>query len=199
MQKLWIVLLILALLGGGTDWVSAAITQRIIHAGDTPLASTCKVTQTGPMQLTLSTCSWTTTGEGKILDRFESAFAALGVGLAAQALRENKAEWHGSRVRVWLRDKQDNIIERSRTRMLSVDVVLNIVAGETWVVYLVDGLGVTMNAVLLKNKELRPAGILDYILLPFTVPVGTTNLNTINIEVFTVLPGFPAPKGMFEK
>ena len=194
MKKIWIIFLILALLVGDTGWLSAAITQRIIHAGDTPLASNCQVTQTGPMQLTVSTCLWTTTGQAKIIH--ESKVPNLKNEIAAGRVERMP---DGVRVRGWLRNAQGNIIEKSRTRFILAKVILNIVAGNTWVAYLADGPGVTMNVVLQKEEDPKPTGTLDYILFPFTVPVGTINLNTINLEVFTVLPGFPAPKGLFEK
>ncbi|KKL79491.1 hypothetical protein LCGC14_2014320, partial [marine sediment metagenome] len=62
-MKTLVISLLLLFLGGGYDGVSAAITERIIYAGNTPLASDCRVTQTGPMELTVMPCSWTTTGD----------------------------------------------------------------------------------------------------------------------------------------
>ncbi len=194
MKKTWIVLLVLTTLGRGYDGVSAAITQRIIHAGNTPLASDCVVTQTGPMQLTVSTCSWTTTGQAKIVH--ESKVPNLSNEIAVGNVERMP---YSRRVRGWLQDSQGNIIEKSRTRFIPVPVVLNITAGETWVAYLVNGPGVTMAVVLQKRGELRPAGTLDYILFPFVVPVSTTDLSGIDIEVFTVRPDFPPAKGLFEK
>ena len=199
MKKTQILLLIIALLGASYDGVSAAITQRIIHAGDTPLASTCTVVQTDSMELTVSACSFTTTGEAKIIDRFESVFAALGAGPVAQALRENKAEWYGSRVRVWLRDKQGNIIERSATYILPVANLITVPIGGPYFIYLVKNPGLKMEAILLSTRAPRPTNYVHYLAFEFTVPAGTTDLSGIEIEVFTVLPGFPAPKGLFEK
>ncbi len=199
MKKIWISLLFFFLLLGGTDTPFASIGQRIIHAGDTPLASTCTVAQTGPMELTVSKCSFTTTGQAKILSRLDSAFAMTGLGEVAQALQEGKAEWHGSRVRVWLRDKQGNIIERSKTHVRNVATTVTVPGPGQWVVYLIYGPGINLNVVLQLWSDPRPTNYVEYIVMPFVVTVGTTNLNTINLEVFTVLPGFPPPKGMFEK
>ena len=194
MKRTWIVLLFLVAFGWSTDWVSAAITQRIIHAGDTPLASNCQVAQTGPMQLTVSACSWTTTGQAKIVH--ESKVPNLKNEIAAGRVERMP---DGVRVRGWLRNAQGNIIEKSRTRFIPAKIILNIVAGETWVAYLVNGPGRTMVVTLQKRGEPRPTGTLDYILFPFVVPAGTTDLSAINIQVFTVLPGFPPAKGIFEK
>ena len=200
MKTLTIGLLFALFLGAGGSWVSATITERVIYAGDTPLKSTCTVTQTGPMELTAAACQWTTTGEARVFSVLQSLIARTGFGELAQSLAEDKAEWshNGTRVRAWLRDKQGNIIARSRTRVLT-PTVLSITAGETWVVYMVDGPGVTMNLVLEKWDGDRPENTLDYLLLPFEVPAGITDLGGIKIEVFTVKSGHVPVKGLFEK
>ncbi len=197
-MKTLIISLLLLFLSGIAQ---AAITERIIYAGDTPLTSDCRVTQTGPMKLTVMPCSWTTTGEARILGPIDSLVAATGFGPVAKALREGNAEWHHNRVRVWLRDKQGNIIEKSRRRILSLATTLTITAGKRWAIYLLDGPGVTMIPTLVEWDGLsgRPSDMLDYIVLPFLVPLNTIDLNTITIEVFTVRPDFPPAKGLFEK
>ena len=171
----------------------ATITQRIIHAGDTPLFSDCAVTQTGPMELSVATCRWTTRGEAGIAPKEK-------VSDLSNKIAAGQAEMmpDGKRARWWLTDNQGNIIDKSRTRVLP-PTVLSISAGNTWVVYMVDGPGVTMTLRLQPWTGISPEGVLNYLLMPFKVPAGTTDLNTIDIEVFTVLPGFPAPKGLFEK
>ena len=183
-----------------TSSSQANIIPRVIYAGDTPLSSDCVVTQTGPMELTAGPCLWTTTGQARVFGLLESIPALLGLGELGRAVAEGKAELfqRGTRVRAWLRDKQGNIIERSRIRILA-PTVLSISAGGTWVVYMVDGPGVTMTLVLQPKDDPRPAGTLDYLLLPFNVPAGTTDLNTIKIEVFTVRPGLAPARGLFEK
>ena len=202
MKKI-IVLLMLCSLFVATS-IHADITERIIYAGDTPLSSTCKVTQTAPMELTVAACSWTTTGQSRVvnLNIIEAMLTELGVGSVAELISQGKAEFlpgaFPSRVRGWLIDKAGNIIERSRARVLS-PTVLTITAGETWVVYMVDGLGVTMNLVLKKWDGVKPVGTLNYLIMPFEVPAGTTDLTSIKIEVFTVKPNFPPRKGLFEK
>ncbi len=201
MKTLIISLLFALLLPGGGTGVFAAITEQTIYAGDTPMFSNCSVEQTGPMELTVMPCSWTTPGLARVFSILESLPAQIGLGELGKALRENKAEWlpGHQRVRVWWRDAEDNIIKKSRTRVLSVPKVLTITAGTFWVVYMVDGPGVTMDIVLQPWKVERPDNTLDYLIFEFDVPVGTTDLNTIDLEVFTVRPDFPPAKGIFEK
>ncbi|HEB26529.1 MAG TPA: hypothetical protein ENI05_01960 [Porticoccus sp.] len=198
-MKALIISLLLILVGGGFDGISAAITQRIIHAGDTPLFSDCGVTQTGPMELTVTPCTFTTTGEARIASRLNSVFALTGIGPVAQALREDKAEWHGNRVRAWLRDKQGNIIEKSVTWRLPTVEIIGVTPGETYFLYLIEDVGVTMEVLLIPVSSPRPAGYIHYLAFEFTVPLGTTNLSSVDIEVFTVRPDFPPAKGLFEK
>ena len=177
----------------------AGITERVIYAGNTPLASDCRVTQTGPMELTVAPCSFATTGEARIASRLDSAFALMGVGPIAQALREDKAEWHGNRVRIWLRDKEGNIIEKSVTWRLPTVEIIGVTPGETYFLYLIEDVGVTMEVLLIPVSSPRPAGYIHYLAFEFTVPLGTTDLGGIEIEVFTVRPNFPPVKSLFEK
>ena len=197
MKSVIISLLVLLLL---TTSSQAAITQRVIYAGDTPLASTCQVTQTGPMELTVVPCTFTTTGEARILSRLDSAFALTGIGPVAKALREGKAEWHGNRVRVWLHDKDGKIIERSVTYHLTTTASIIVPPGDTYLVYLVkSNPGLKMDAILRSEAAPRPANHIHPLVFEFTVPMGTTDLSGIDIEVFTVRPGHAPPKDLFQK
>ena len=201
MLKTLIISLLLLFLGAGGSWVSAAITERVIYAGDTPLTSNCRVTQTGPMELTIAPCTFTTTGEAKIFSIFESIGARLGVGRLANAIVEDRAEMvkDGMRVRGWLTDKQGNIIEKSVTWRLPTAEIITVAPGETYFIYLVKKAGATMETVLLPVSDLSPISYIHYLAFEFTVPLGTTNLGGIEIEVFTVRPDFPPTKGLFEK
>lgn len=172
----------------------AGIVERVIYTGDTPLASTCTVTQTGLMELTVSACSFTTTGQARIVAR--EKVSNLPNEIAAGRV-QNMPD--GKRVRGWFRDKDGNIIDKSKTHTRATPVALSITAGDTWVVYLLDGPGVTMDVVLQRWDDPRPANFIGFIVMPFTVPTGTTDLSTITIEVFTVKPDFPPPKGLFER
>lgn len=178
-----------------------AVVERVIHSGDTPLFSDCKVTQTGPMELTVAPCTFTTTGEAKVFGVAESLPAMVGIGPLANALREGKAEWmSGSlRVRAWLRNGQGNIIERSRTRFLPVAAVTVVPAGNVYFLYLIEKPGPTLGVVLMSTSSPRPLNYIHILAFDFTVPVGTTDLSGIEIEVFTVKPGFPPSKGLFQK
>ena len=214
MKKTWIVLLFLVALGAGGSWVSAAITERVIHAGDTPLASDCRVTQTGPMELTVMPCFWTTTGEARIVDvtkaignfadntlptfkeRFTSGIQELEHRVAAGEIEYMP---DGKRIRGWLKNKDGSIIRKKATYRVAPKTVLTIVAGQKYVVYMLRGPGQTMNVALMNPADTRPSTFIDYLVFKFDVPVGTTDLNTITLEVFTVRPNFPPRKGLFEK
>ena len=187
-------ILLLLFLGAEGSWVSAAITERVIHAGDTPLASTCVVTQTAPMELTVSKCAFTTTGQAKIVD--ESKVPSLKNEIAAGRVERMP---DGKRVRGWLRDRQGNIIEKSKTHVHNVATTVTVPGPGSWVVYLTDGPGINLDVVLQLWEDPLPPNFVEYIIMPFVIPVGTANLNQVDLEVFTVLPGFPASKGLFEK
>ncbi len=181
--------------------VQAAISDRVIYSGDTPLASDCKVVQTGPLELTVAPCSFTTTGQARVFGRVQSMPALIGVGPLATAVREGRAEWMqgGHRIRGWLTDKQGNIIERSVTWRLPTAAIITVTPGDTYFIYLVKKAGVTMETALLPVSSPRPTGYIHYLAFEFTVPLGTTDLSGIEIEVFTVRPDFPPAKGLFEK
>ena len=198
MKKLIISLLIVLFLGGVAH---AAITERIIYAGPTPLASTCQVTQTGPMELTVAPCTFTTTGWARIYGILQSLVARSGVGELARAVAQGKAEWtsNGLRIRGWLRDKQGNIIERSATWRLPSAESVTVTPGNTYFLYLVKKAGVTMEIKLLPVNDPTPTTYVHYLALDFTVPLGTTDLSTVKIEVYTVRRGDRPAKGLFEK
>lgn len=196
-------LLIVLFFGGLPEGISAAITERVIYAGDTPLESDCQVTQTGPMEITVMPCFWTTTGEARILTPsiIEWAAAKLGQGAFGRAIGQNRAEWmpDNKRIRGWLVDSQGNIIERSVTYRLGQLAVLTITAGQKYRAYMVDGPGNTMTIFLMDPIDPLPFGFINYLIFKFDVPAGTTDLSTVTLEVFTVRPDFPPAKGLFEK
>ncbi len=181
--------------------VQAGIVERVIYAGDTPLFSDCSLTQTGPMELTVTPCTFATTGQARIFSRIQSLPAQAGIGALASAVRQGRAEWMhgGQRIRGWLTDKQGNIIEKSATWRLPVTNVITVIPGETYFIYLIKKAGVTMEVALIARSVPKPIGYIHYLAFEFEVPLGTTDLNSIEIEVFTVRPDFPPAKGLFEK
>lgn len=199
MKTVILIGLLTALLLVDVGPVAAGITERIIYAGDTPLASDCQLTRTGPMELTVVPCTFTTTGQAKIMSRLDSAFALTGLGSVAQALREDKAEWHGNRVRAWLRDKNGEIIERSITYRLTTSNSMLVPVGGPYFIYLVKKSSLKMEVILLSTRAPRPANYIHILAFEFPVPLGTTNLSGIDMEVFTVKPDFPPAKSLFEK
>ena len=186
--------LILAFLLASAWHTQAGLVEQDIYAATTLLASTCTVIQTGPMQLTIPPCSWTTTGLSRIVSREKVPNLTNEIAAGRVEMTPN------GRVRGWLRDKTGNILEKSRTRILPSSVTFNITAG-MWAIYLVDGPGVTMVPTLVawSNSSKDPAGTLDYLVLPFPVPVGTTDLSGITIEFHVIKPGVRPAKGVFEK
>ena len=179
----------------------AGISERIIYAVDTLLASTCTITQTGPMELTILPCTFTTTGDSKILSVFNSLPAHTGLGELARAIRQGKAQWTpgGLRLRVWFQDKQGKVIEKSVTYHLLTTNTITVSPGNTYFIYLIKTARTTMKAWLVLESEPRPTGYINDLVSEFTVPLATTNLTNIEIKVFTVRPDFPPAKGMFEK
>ena len=195
MKKIsWIVLLVALFLGSGTDRVQAALIERAIFAGDTPLLSTCTVTQSGPMELTVAPCSFITTGQSRIVEK--SKVKNLPNEIAAGRVEMMS---DGKRVRGWLRDKAGNIIEKARALFLPVSAVTIIPTGNTYFLYLVEKAGPTLGVVLLSESDPRPVNYVHFLAFAFTVPAGTTDLSGITIEVFTVKPGFPPARGIFER
>ncbi|KKL22781.1 hypothetical protein LCGC14_2431990, partial [marine sediment metagenome] len=116
----------------------ADIVDWVIYAGDTPLTTDCRITQTGPMELTVEPCTFTTIGKARIFNALQALPARIGVGALAEALRDGKAEWMpaGLRIRAWLQDKQGNVIERSVTYQLPVTSVMTVPAGDEYYIYL---------------------------------------------------------------
>ena len=194
-----LIISLLLLLFGGT--AQAAITERVIHAGDTPLTNSCTVVQTAPLELTVFPCTFTTTGEAKIFNVIESLLAQTGIGQLAKAIQENKAEWMpgGLRIRAWLRTEFGDVIERSVMWNLPVTSVITFTPGDTYYLYLVKKAGVTMGVIALPVTAPRPAGYIHYLAFEIVVPLGTTDLNSVNIEVFTVKPGHAPTKSLFKK
>ncbi|HEB27639.1 MAG TPA: hypothetical protein ENI05_07655 [Porticoccus sp.] len=195
MKKLIFSLLFSLFLAGGTDWVSAAITERIIHAGNTPLASDCQVTQTSFMELTVLPCFWTTTGQARIVPKEKVPDL---VGAIARGEVEMLPD--GKRVRGWLINKDGSFVSKRKTYRVIPKAVLTVVAGQTYIVYMLRAPGQNrMNIVLMDSEDPRPSTFINYLVFEFDVPFGTIDLSTVPLEVFTVRPNFPPAKGLFEK
>jgi len=169
------------------------IKQRIIYSGDTPLFSDFAVTQTDPMQLTISGGDFQITGQAKILEKKK---------VPADFLADGRAELmpDGKRVRVWLQDKvTKQIKDKSKRRTILGQTTVNAVAhptkSKTYRVDLRSPSDIVMLVQVQSWLEDEPEPITSdlthTLVFPFVVPPGTTDLSGIDIEVFTVLPGFP--------
>ena len=169
------------------------IKQRIIHAGDTPLFSDFAVAQTGPMQLTISGGDFQITGQAKILGKNKIPLAFLTDG-RAELMPD------GKRVRVWLQDKvTKQIQDKSKRRKIVGQTTVNIVAhpikSKTYRIDLRSPSDTIMlvqaQSWLKDDPEPITSDLTHMLVFPFVIPPGTTDLSGIDIEVFTVLPGFP--------
>lgn len=173
------------------------LQPQTIHAGDTPLACTLTVAQTGPMALTVRAGHFTTTGEARIALAGEA-------GDADALVAAGRAEWlpDGAHLRLWLLGPDGQPLARSATHTLAAEAVLPLSADPTSdKLYLVElGLANGTPDVLCRSQlagealPAPPAGWtpLHWLAGPFVVPPGTTDLAGLPIPVFTVLPGFPA-------
>ncbi len=198
MKRIILSLFFWFLLGG---FAQADIVERVIYAADTPLFNDCSVTQTGLMELTIAPCSFTTTGQARVFSVIKSLPAKLGIGELARALDRGEAEWlpGNMRVRAWLKSKNGDIIARSERLLLTIPSILVIPAGDTYFIYLVRKAGPIMEAVLLPVSAPQPDNNVHILAYEFEVPIGTTDLSEVIIEVFTVKSGKKPKKGMFEK
>src|SRR3990167_3551713 len=88
--------------------------RGLIFSGDTPLACTIAVEQTGPMQLTVRAGAFTSTGQARIRDYVPAAHDAAIAAGDAEMLPD------GQRVRLWIRGA------RARTYTLAADVVIDL-------------------------------------------------------------------------
>ncbi len=176
---------------------NAQIVNRSIYARETSLASTCLAILTGPMQITIPACSFTTTGQARVLSQTDSNRDQL-----EDLLSKNMAEkTSDGRIRVWLQKKDGTVEDRSRTVTLSANVIQTIVplAADT---YYRAALGIEAgmaNILWQSSTDQRtwlptpPASwsLIHILIFPFLVPAGDTSLFNNRIEVFTVLLGFP--------
>ena len=181
------------------------IVSQTIHAGDTPLACTLTVEQTGPMQLTVRAGSFTTTGEARILTATDIQQMRLD---PAALIAAGKAEWlpDGARLRVWLQDQSGAPVLKSATYTLAADVVLNLTSDPTSAKrYLLDfGTLAGVPDVLCRSQfdgealPAEPAGwqAIHWLVDGFVVPAQTTSLDAVLLRAFAVVPGFPVVDGV---
>ena len=181
-----------------TGSASAEVRGRVMYAGETPLASTCTVSVVAPMTLRIAPCVFTTTGEARVRAYRPEHHQAL--------LDEGKAErlpHDPTRVRLWKLGKDGQPVERSQALTLPAAVDMVATPGATHRIVLTRrGDTVRLDA-LLQRRPTRGAypafppghAPVQILAFDFAVPAGTTDLHTVPVEVFTVLPGFPPGTG----
>jgi len=176
--------------------IKSEIYRGKIYAGDTPLACSIAVEQTGPMQLTIRAGSFTTTGQARI---FEAGI--IDSTLLESLLTEDKAEMMADgRVRVWIQDATGQPVAKSQTFNLASDQVLDFAADPDYRKFCFVELGLfggLMDVLVQQRLDNGfdypdvPAGWQSIHLLAFEFQIepGTTELP--DIYVLTVEPGFP--------
>ena len=185
--------------------ITSAIGQGLIYAGDTPLALSVAVEQTGLMQLTVRAGSFTSTGQARIRD-----YVPDPPGLSAHdvLIATGKAEMlpDGTRIRVWSQDAAGVPTDKAKTYTLTTDQVVNVTSDPlTPVAYDVDLISDgAATDVLVKRKVVGveeygdgPAGWtkVHELLFEFVLPPGCADVTPIDIYALTVKPGFPAGTG----
>ena len=182
--------------------IKSEVRKGLIYAGDTPLACTITVEQTGPLQLTIKAGAFCSTGQAHILD------AGKVPDLAAM-IAAGKAEMmpDSQRVRVWIQDSGGNPIDKAKTYTLAADVVLEIVSDPNYdTLYEIDLISDGAATKILMQSKLDD-GIEDYadypagwsrvhdLIYEFRVPAGAADISDIDIFVLEVRPGFPPGTG----
>jgi hypothetical protein len=171
------------------------IVDRVIYAGKTPLFSDFVVTQSGPMQLEISGGEFQITGQAKHFDPSD---------VPPEFFSDGRAEMDDEgKARVWLQDKvTKQLKDKSKRRRIAETTTVNITADLSKTKsYRIDLRSPSDIEMLIQTQswldgERAPAteDLTHTLVFPFKVPVGTTNLNDLKIEVFKVLPGRqPAP------
>ena len=173
--------------------ITSRVNRGLIYAGDTPLACTIAVEQTGPMQLTMRAGSFTSTGQARIRDYDPRHEALLTTG-DAEMLPD------GKRVRVWING------QKAQTYTLAADQVIALTSDPLKLVaYDVDLISDgTQTDVLVKRKVVgveeygdQPAGWqkVHELLFEFVLPPACADVTPIDMCALTVKPGFPLGTG----
>ena len=175
--------------------LKSELYKGLIYAGDTPLASSILVEQTGPMQLTVKAGNFTSTGQARIIDPAESKDPSI-KGKMQSLLARNLAESmpDGRRYRVWIHDKQGIPLDKNGSYTLASDRAVNIPVLVTAKTYSIElGLVGSTPTIWVEGLEPQPANYkpIHKLVYPFIVPGGTANLAGVDMNYLQVLPGFP--------
>lgn len=179
--------------------IKSEIYRGKIYAGDTPLACSIRVEQTGPMQLTVRAGSLTTTGQARIFN-----VSDIDAALLVEMLAGGKAEMVDGRVRIWIQDVYGEPIAKSQTYSLVTDQAIDFSTDADYRKHCFVELGLYDGQVdVLIQQRLDngfeypapPAGwtLIHQIVLEFVIEPDATELP--DIFVLTVEPGFPAGTG----
>mgnify|MGYP001558577136 CR=1 FL=1 len=180
--------------------IRSELYRGMIYAGDTPLACSITVEQTGPMQITVRAGSFTTTGQARIRGYDPGTHAGLIASGKAERLPD------GKRVRVWLQDVNGQPIDRATTYTLAADQIVVLTSDPLKpVAYDVDLISDgPQTDVLVKRRVVDaeeygdpPPGWrkVHDLLSEFMLPPGCAEITPIDIYALTIRPGFPAGTG----
>lgn len=179
--------------------IKSEFYKGLIYAGDTPLASTIVVEQTGSMELTIRAGSFTTTGQARIVSPNENTADILATKIAA-----NEAELLADgRVRVWLSNPEGVFLKPEIITLASDEIVAiqpDLIMNKFCSIEL--GLLEEVPEILVRYRLDNGLEYPDYptgwitihpLVLEFMISPGQTELG--DIYVLTVLPGFPPGTG----
>lgn len=153
--------------------IKSLVGRGLIYAGDTLLALSIEVEQTGPMQITVRAGSFTSTGQRR---------------------KDRNGNWLA-----WEEESKtytlltDQILNLTADLTFPKDYDIDLISDGTKNDVLVrsrlqDGI---------EEFAPYPAGWKQAhdLILPFTIPAGMIDLANVDIFVWTVMPGFPAGTG----
>ena len=176
--------------------LTSVVGRGQIYAGNTPLACSVLVEQTGPMELTVRAGSFTTTGQARIRQYDPQVHDSLIASRKCELLPD------GKRIRGWIQDKIGKPIDISRTYRLPTDRVITLTSDPTrTVAYNIDLIG--QNTIADVHVKRRIVGVEEYsppapgwsriheLLFEFMLPSGAANITPIDIFTLTVKSGFP--------
>lgn len=148
--------------------IQSTVDRGRIYAGETPLALTITVEQTGPMQVTVRAGSFTSTGQRR---------------------KDRSGNWLP-----WIEEPVTYALAADQT----VDLTADLLVAKEYVVELgVNGLGavdvLVRSRIVPDPFPPPPPGwtTIHMLVFPFRVPPLTLDLTDVDIYALTIRPGFP--------
>ena len=179
--------------------ITSRTGRGLIYAGDTPLALSIAVEQTGPMQVTVRAGWFTSTGQARIRPYVPADDALIADGLAERLS-------DGQRVREWT-TQRNGTLDKSKTYTLAADQVINLMSNALKpVAYAVDLVSDGAQTGVLVRRKI--GGVKEHgdllspgwrrvheLLFEFVLPPGCADVTPIDICALAVKSGFPPGTG----